>query len=126
MKTLLMMALFIGIPFLLKAQTTNPMITSADLMKKSDSQFTGGIIFLSGGSLLVIADALHQSTGPGDGTMSLIGAAMLIIGVPLVVASGNNARLAAKLSLKNQTLNHPSIFPGQPRNIPSLSLKIPL
>lgn len=126
MKKLLITVLIIGVPFLVTAQTPNPLITSADLMKKSDSQFTGGIIFVSAGSALILADAFHQSTGPGDGTMSLIGAALVIIGVPLVVASGNNARLAAKLSLKNQSIHQPSIIPGQPRNVPSLSLKIPL
>lgn len=126
MKNLILFALIIGLPFMLKAQTSKTSITPADLLKKSDSQLTGGIIFLSAGSGLIIADALHQSYGPGDGTMTLIGSIMVIISVPLIVSSGNNARLAAKLSLNNQSLNHFPILQGRPRSIPSVSLKIKL
>ncbi|MBN7817723.1 hypothetical protein [Algoriphagus pacificus] len=104
-------------------------------MEKSDDQYTGGLIFLGTGTALivtalVIPNKYDYYEGTNNGRLISIlawtGTLAVITSVPLFLSAGQNARLAARLSLQNHSLYQP-IPLGQPYpNIPSLSLKIPL
>ena len=58
--------------------------------------------------------------------LGVTGTLSIIVSVPIFLSSGNNARMAARLSLQNQALLQPVFLPGQSRNFPALNLKIPL
>lgn len=106
-----------------------------DLIQKSDTQYKAGWIFLGGGAALSLtAIIIPTNYDPNDGSSndritSFLGwTGFLSIGtsIPLFLSAGQNARMAAKLSLETQALNQPIPLPGQLNRIPSLSLKIPI
>ncbi len=135
MKSIIIALLLLGIIFHSNAQTEKLATTQASLMEKSDSQYTAGWIFLGTGTALVLTSwALPNTYDSSDGSsnqklisfLGWTGALAIITSVPLFLSAGQNARLAARLSLQNQTLYQPISIPGQPKSFPSLSLKIPL
>lgn len=136
MKNLFLAFLLSGVIFHVQCQTKSASITPADLMKKSDSQYTAGWILLGGGTAMVLtAWAIPYQNDDYSGTSSnnsfqeilgVTGTLSIIVSVPIFLSSGNNARMAARLSLQNQALLQPVFLPGQSRNFPALNLKIPL
>lgn len=135
MKSLIIAFLLLGIIFHSNAQTEILATTQASLMEKSDHQYTAGWIFLgTGTAFLVTTWAIPTNYDYSDGSsnqkvlsfLGWTGALAVITSVPLFLSAGQNARMAARLSLQNQTLYHPILLPGQPKSFPSLSLKIPL
>ncbi len=135
MKKIFIALFLIGIVSHSKAQTGKLATTPASLMEKSDQQNTAGWIFLgTGTALLATAWAIPTNYDYSDGSgnqrllsfLGWTGALSIITSVPLFLSAGQNARLAAKISLQNQTLYQPISIPGQPTSFPSLNLKIPL
>jgi hypothetical protein len=139
MKLALFAALFIGITLLAKAQATPEINTAAYLLEKSNKQYKAGMILLGGGTALLITSRIipynydnynnynyENSNETIKSILGWTGAISMIISVPVFLSSGSNARLAARLGLQNQTIHQPIPIPGQPRNVPSLGLKIPL
>lgn len=135
MKNLVIIILLMGITFSMNAQTGKLATTQASLMKKSESQYTAGWVFLGTGTGLILTSwALPNTYDSSDGSsnqklisfLGWTGALAIITSVPLFLSAGQNARLAARLSLQNQTLYQPISIPWQPKSFPSLSLKIPL
>ncbi len=135
MKNLVIIILLMGITFSMNAQTGKLATTQASLMEKSDSQYTAGWIFLGTGTALVVTSwALPNTYHSSDGSsnqklisfLGWTGALAIITSVPLFLSAGQNARMAARLSLQNQTLYQPLPFGESQRSIPSLNLKIPL
>jgi hypothetical protein len=135
MKNIVIALLLIGIIFQSKAQSEKLANPQASLMEKSDHQYTAGWIFLgTGTAFLATSWAIPTNYDYYDGSsnqkvqsfLGWTGALAILTSVPLFLSAGQNARLAAKLSLQNHTLYQP-IPLGQPRPyFPSLSLKIPL
>ncbi|MFL0685310.1 MAG: hypothetical protein ACJLTB_19230 [Algoriphagus aquaeductus] len=104
-----------------------------DLMKKGDTQYKAGWIFLGGGTAMILtAAAIPNRFDYTDGSnnrrvksfFSLTGVLSISTSIPLFLSSGYNGRTAAKLSLGSQSLNLP--MPSQLRSYPSLSLRVPL
>lgn len=135
MKTIFTFLIVIGLVTQGYSQTNTSYQNQLDLIKKSDSQYTGGWIFLGTGTALVLTSWTLPNTydsSDGSSNQKLIsflgwtGALAIITSVPLFLSAGQNARMAARLSLQNQTLYQPISIPGQPKSFPSLSLKIPL
>jgi hypothetical protein len=116
-------------------QNVEPTPALLDLIQKSDTQYKAGWAFLGGGLALTLTSiVIPRNFNPDTGkdnrrVTSFLGwTGFLSIGtsIPLFLSSGQNARMAARLSLQNQTVNQPIHIPGQARSIPSLNLKIPL
>lgn len=135
MKHIILCLLLFGIIFHTKAQTEKISTSQARLMEQSDRQFkTGWILLGTGTALLVTAIAIPPSYDYNDGSnnntlisvLGWTGAIAVIASVPLFLSAGQNARMAARLSLQNQSLYQPIPIPGQPKSFPSLNLKIPL
>jgi len=135
MKNLVIVIFLMGITFSMNAQTGKLATTQVSLMEKSDSQYTAGWIFLGTGTALVLTSwALPNTYDSSDGSsnqklisfLGWTGALAIITSVPLFLSAGQNARMAARLSLQNQTLYQPLPFGESQRSIPSLNLKIPL
>lgn len=135
MKTIFTFLIVIGLVTQGYSQTNTSYQNQLDLIKKSDSQYTGGWIFLGTGTALVLTSwTLPNTYDSSDGSsnqkltsfLGWTGALAIITSVPLFLSAGQNARMAARLSLQNQTLYQPISIPGQPKSFPSLSLKIPL
>lgn len=135
MKNLLALILVVLVAFESLGQTTSVFEHQQDLMKKSDAQYKAGWIFLGTGlALSITAIVIPRKFDPNDGTSnsrvtSFLGwTGFLSIGtsIPLFLSAGYNARTAAKLSLEPKALHQPNIGGELPRNIPSLTLKIPL
>lgn len=117
------------------AQTSASYQTQLDLIKNSDQQNTAGWIFLgTGTALLATSWAIPTTNDYSDGSsnqkvlsfLAWTGALAIITSVPLFLSAGQNARMAARLSVQNQVLHQPISIPGQPSSFPSISLKIPL
>lgn len=124
-----------GVNFQAEAQTKKLATTPSELLKKSDDQYKAGLILVSAGTALTLTSIALPNTydyNDGSSNQSLIsvlawtGTLSIITSVPLFLAAGNNARLAARLSLENQAIHQPIYLPGHVRNIPSLSLRIAL
>lgn len=116
-------------------QEAGPSSIQMDLIRKSDTQYKAGWAFMGGGlALSLTAIAIprnfdYNSGNSNDRLISFLGwTGFLSIGtsIPLFLSAGQNARMAARLSLQNQALHQPIIVPGQNRSFPSLSLKIPI
>lgn len=116
-------------------QNAGPSPAQLDLIQKSDTQYKAGWAFLGGGLALTITSiVIPRNFDPDTGydnrrvTSFLAWTGFLSIGtsIPLFLSSGQNARMAARLSLQNQSVHQPILLPGQPRSLPALSLKIPL
>lgn len=130
---LLLIVFSLGFPvFGQKAESSQLQL---DLIRKSDKQYKAGWILLGTGvalSLTAIAIPTNYDYNDGssnDTAISILSwTGFLAIGtsIPLFLSSGQNARMAAKLSLESQAMMQPIPIPGQPKNFPSLSLKIPL
>lgn len=116
-------------------QKTEPSPVQLDLIQKSDTQYKAGWAFLGGGlaltmTAIVIPRSFDPDTGNGNRRLtSFLGwTGFLSIGtsIPLFLSAGQNARMAARLSLQNQAVHQPILLPSQHRSFPSLSLKIPI
>lgn len=123
-----------GVNFQAEAQTKKLATTPSELLKKSNDQYKAGLILVSAGTALTLTSMALPRTYDyyyGSSNQTLIsvlawtGTLSIITSVPLFLSAGNNARLAARLSLENQAIHQPIYLPGQERNIPSLSLRIP-
>ncbi len=115
-------------------QEAGPSPAQLDLIKQSDTQYKAGWAFLGGGTALILTAIVIPRNFDFDRGKSndrvisfLAWTGVLSIGtsIPLFLSAGQNARMAAKLSLQNQTVHQPFFLPGQPKSLPSLSLKIP-
>lgn len=135
MKPIYLAVCLFGIIFQTMAQTEKTVTSQARLMALSDNQYTAGLIFLGTGTVLLGTSwAIPTKYDYMDGTsnqrvlsiIAVTGALAMITSIPLFLSAGQNARMAARLSLQNQTLYQPIPIPGQPNSFPSLSLKIPL
>lgn len=135
MKYLFLFLILLCLSFKGFAQNSEPSPLQLDLIKKSDTQYKAGWIFLGGGtalSLTAIIIPRNFDYDSGKNNTRLIsflgwtGVLSISTSIPLFLSAGQNARMAAKLSLENQAIHQPIILPGNHRSIPSLSLKIPL
>lgn len=119
----------------LHAQTESTISYQQDLMKKSDKQYKAAWIFLGVGvasSLTAIAIPPNYDYNDGSDNSTLInvfawtGFLSISTSIPLFLASGRNARTAAKLTLQTQAIHQPIFQTTWNRNYPALNLKIPL
>lgn len=119
----------------LQAQTEETISVQQDLMKKSDQQYKAAWILMGAGvatSLTSIAIPVNYDYTDGTDNSTLIavlgwtGFLSISTSIPLFLASGRNARTAAKLTLQTQAIHQPLIQPSFGKNYPALSLKIPL
>ena len=134
MKKLFLFLLFVGLYFQSIAQESKPgRELMEDLVKKSDTQFKAGLVFLSGGTAMVLtAIAIPNKYDFFAGTsnqrtinfFTWTGILSISTSIPLFLSSGYNGRTAAKLSLQTQALH--TLLPIPVRNYPSLSLKFPI
>lgn len=134
MKKLLFILLFLGSSVHGFAQKSNlDQALLEDLVKKSESQYKGGMAFLGGGTaLLITAIAIPTRFDYMNGTsnyrrrnfLTWTGILSISTSIPLFLSSGYNGRTAARLSLQSEALLTP--LPSQVRSYPSLSLKLPL
>lgn len=114
-------------------QNAEPSPVQLDLIQKSEAQYKAGWAFLGGGTALTLTAIViprnfdYDSGKSNDRIISFLAwTGVLSIGtsIPLFLSSGQNARMAARLSLQNQTVHQPILLPGQPKSLPSLSLRI--
>lgn len=135
MRNLFFSLIFFSLYFQAFGQKAEPSALQLDLIRKSDTQYKAGWIFLGSGAALALTSiAIPTNFDYNDGSsntrvISFLGwTGFLAIGtsIPLFLSAGQNARMAAKLSLESQVLNQPIPISGQPNRFPSLSLKIPL
>ncbi|WP_111671293.1 hypothetical protein [Algoriphagus litoralis] len=135
MKPIFLSLILFSFYFQAFGQKVEPSQLQLDLIGKSDAQYKAGWIFLgSGTALSLTALVIPRTYDYNDGSsnnrvISFLGwTGFLAIGtsIPLFLSAGQNARMAAKLSLESQSSIQPIPIPGQPRHFPALSLKIPL
>jgi hypothetical protein len=135
MKTFILAVILLVVAFYSYGQSKSILNTPQELSELSDSQFKAGLILVGGGTTfvvtsLVIPRKFDYSDGSGNqrlrSFLSVTGLLSIMTSVPLFLSSGSNARMAAQLSLQNQTVYQPAILPGQPRDIPALTLRIQL
>lgn len=135
MKTLLLGVILLGITFCSYAQSNSTPRTTQELLELSNLQYKVGLILVGSGTTLVVSSLIIPSNfDPSDGSsnqrlksfLSVTGFLTILTSVPLFLSSGSNARMAASLYLKNQEIHQPLLQPGQPTNIPALTLRIPL
>lgn len=134
MKKLFFILLFLGLGTQSFAQASKPnRALLEDLVKKSESQFKGGMVFLGGGTaLLITAIVIPRRFDYMNGTNNqktinfLNWTGILSIGtsIPLFLSSGYNGRTAAKLSLESQALQTP--LPNKTGTYPVISLRLPI
>lgn len=130
---LLLLVFSLGMPVF--GQKVEPSDLQLDLIRKSDSQYKAGWIFLgSGAALSLTSIAIPRTFDSSDGSsndgvitfLGVTGFLAICTSIPLFLSAGQNARTAAKLSLESQALIQPIPIPGQASRFPALSLKIPL
>lgn len=135
MKTFFLAVILLGISFYSPAQSNSVLTTPQELSELSDSQFKAGLILVGGGTTLVVTslvipikyDDLDGSSNQRlRSFLTVTGLLSIMTSVPLFLSSGSNARMAAQLSLQNQAVYKPIFLPGQPRDIPALTLRIKL
>jgi hypothetical protein len=135
MKYLFLFLMLWSLSFKSLGQNAEPSPLQLDLIQKSDTQYKAGWIFLGGGTALtltaiIIPRNFDYDNGSGNtrvlSFLAWTGVLSISTSIPLFLSSGQNARMAARLSLENQAIHHPISLPTQRRSIPSLSLKIPL
>jgi hypothetical protein len=134
MKKLFFILVFLGLGiqgFAQKAKS-NPALLE-DLVKKSESQFKGGMAFLGGGTALIITAIViprrfdYMNGTNNQRTINFLNwTGILSIGtsIPLFLSSGYNGRTAAKLSLQSQVLQTP--LPNKTGTYPAISLRLPI
>jgi hypothetical protein len=135
MKTFFLAVILLGISFFSPAQSNSVLTTPQELSELSDSQFKAGLILVGGGTTLVVTSlVIPVKYDDFDGSsnqrlrsfLTVTGLLSIMTSVPLFLSSGSNARMAAQLSLQNQAVYQPIFLPGQPRDIPALTLRIKL
>ncbi|SEG23602.1 hypothetical protein [Algoriphagus boritolerans] len=135
MKHLFLFLMLLSLSLKSFAQNAEPSPMQWDLIQKSDTQYKAGWIFLGGGTALSLTAILiprnfdYDSGKNNTRVISFLGwtgVLSISTSIPLFLSAGQNARMAARLSLENQAIHQPIILPGNRRSIPSLSLKIPL
>ncbi len=135
MKHVFLSLIVVLLGFPVFGQQPEPSPMQLDLIRKSDNQYKAGWILLGTGTALSLAAiAIPNNYDYNDGSSNntaisiLSWTGFLAIGtsIPLFLSAGQNARLAARLSLESQALIQPIPIPGKSNRIPSLSLKIPL
>lgn len=141
MKTRVIMGVLLSV-FLLGSsmQLFAQSMSKQDYLDKSRRQKTTGFIMLGGGVAMVTAGTILFSEnfilfGASDAEENAagIGAAMVVVGglatlgsIPVLISSGNNARKAAQMSLRNEPIHIPKYVGNIPRTILSVNLSIPL
>ena len=135
MKTIFLAVILLGISYYSPAQSNSVLTTPQELSELSDSQFKAGMILVGGGTTLVVTSlVIPIKYDDFDGSsnqrirsfLTVTGLLSIMTSVPLFLSSGSNARMAAQLSLQNQAVHQPIFLPGQPRDIPALTLRIKL
>ena len=135
MKHVFLSLIVVLLGFPVFGQQPEPSPLQLDLIRKSDNQYKAGWILLgTGAALSLTAIAIPTNYDYNDGSSNntaisiLSWTGFLAIGtsIPFFLSAGQNARLAARLSLESQALIQPIPIPGKSNRIPSLSLKIPL
>lgn len=134
MKKLFFIILFFSISIYGFGQGAKPnQALLEDLVKKSESQYKGGMAFLGGGTaLLITAIAIPNRYDYMNGTnnqrvvnfLTWTGNLSILASIPLFLSSGYNGRTAAKLSLQSQALQTP--LPNNTGTYPALSLRLPI
>ncbi|GMQ31314.1 hypothetical protein [Algoriphagus confluentis] len=119
----------------IQAQTAPSFSYQQELIKKSDKQYKASWILLGTGlaaslTSLALPKGFDSSDGSDNTTaiavLGYTGFLSIGVSIPLFLASGRNARMAAKLSLESQAVHQPVIGNGPPRNLPTFTLKIPI
>lgn len=135
MKYLFLSLMLLSLSFKGLAQNQQPSSLQLDLIQKIDTQYKAGWIFLGGGTALTLtAIIIPRNFDYDNGSnntrvisfLAWTGVLSISTSIPLFLSAGQNARMAARLSLENQAIYQPIPLPTQMKNIPSLSLKIPL
>ena len=135
MKIIFLSLIIFSLNFQAFGQKIEPSQLQLDLIRKSDTQYKAGWIFLGSGAALSLTAIVippnydYNDGSSNDRVISFLGiTGFLAIGtsIPLFLSAGQNARMAAKLSLESQAIFQPIPIQGQPNRFPSLSLKIPL
>lgn len=133
MKKILLVLILGTLIFKSSAQTTDYRTLQKDLLEKSEKQNKLGWVIFSGGTLMTIIgismDRNYSYDASKVQTKALVGwggVAAMGVGIHLFTRSGTNARNSAKLGLQYQSLNTPIPTKNAFRNIPALSLRIPL
>jgi hypothetical protein len=135
MKSFFLTVILLGISFYSPAQSNSVLTTPQELSELSNQQYKAGLILVGGGTTFVVTSLIiPRKFDYSDGSnnqrlrsfLTVTGLLSIITSVPLFLSSGSNARMATQLSLQNQTVYQPFILPGQPREIPALTLRIPL
>lgn len=134
MKKLFFVLLFLGLGAHSFAQESKPnQALLEDLVKRSESQYKGGMAFLGGGAALIItAIAIPRRFDYMNGNnnqrtinfLSWTGILSIGTSIPLFLSSGYNGRTAAKLSLQSQALQTP--LPNKTGTYPAISLRLPI
>lgn len=135
MKTFFLTVILLGISFYSPAQSNSVLTTPQELLELSNQQYKVGLILVGGGTTFVVTSLIiPRKFDDSDGSSNerlksfflVTGLLSIMTSVPLFLSSGSNARMAAQLSLQNQAVYQPAILPGQPRDIPALTLRIQL
>ena len=135
MKTFILAVILLVVAFYSYGQSKSILNTPQELSELSDSQFKAGLILVGGGTTLVVTSlVIPVKYDDLDGSsnqrlrsfLTVTGLLSIMTSVPLFLSSGSNARMAAQLSLQNQSVYQLIFLPGQPRDIPGLTLKIKL
>ncbi|MCL6259575.1 hypothetical protein M3O96_10770 [Aquiflexum sp. TKW24L] len=135
MKRYFLAVILLGISFYSPAQSNSVLTTPQELLELSNQQYKAGLILVGGGTTFVVTSLIiPRKFDDSDGSSNerlksfflVTGLLSIMTSVPLFLSSGSNARMAAQLSLQNQTVYQPIFLPGQPREIPALTLRIPL
>ncbi|MCH6202012.1 hypothetical protein MMU07_20720 [Aquiflexum sp. LQ15W] len=135
MKTFFLAVILLGMAIYSYGQSKSMLTTTQELSELSDLQFKAGLILVGGGTTLVVTSLViprkfDYSDGSGNqrlrSFLTVTGLLSIMTSVPLFLSSGSNARMAAQLSLQNQAVYQPIFLPGQPRDIPALTLSIQL
>lgn len=136
MKTIFFLLFFVSAPTLVKAQLQSSTATyHMELVAKSERQYKNGMrLLITGASLTLINWIIpstynYQTNRDNTGLKTALGTSgslAILVSIPFFLESGSNGRTAAKLSLVSQALHQPIIGNRPPRNLPALTLKIPL
>ncbi len=116
MKSLFFGILLFGAAFQALSQTKSPTTNPVEILEKSNNQYITGWILLGTGTASwitsrAITPRYDNNYGSTNQTvisiLGWVGALSLISSIPVFLSSGQNARMAARLSLENQAIHQP-------------------
>jgi hypothetical protein len=114
-------------------QTEKPVSNKSYYLNKSKNQKTIGWILIGGGASMLIAtqiiarsDVDFQEGMKAIGGLGILGISSALASIPLFIASSNNARKAANISLNYEKLETPLVSGLSGNYFPTISLTIPL